>query len=77
MAQSAAGKSHNLKVASSILSCRTFCHGYILEAKSQNQPKATVLFRNAAAQNTVALDNSVTPECRINLQGSNNFTDAP
>ena len=68
MAQSAAGKSHNLKVASSILSCRTFCHGntYWRRKAKTNQK-----------QHRIQLDNSVTPECRINLQGSNNFTDAP
>ena len=56
MAQSAARKSHNRKVASSILSCRTFCHSNTGWRKKQKPTKSstkdsltTVLFRNAAS----------------------------
>ena len=56
MAQSAARKSHNLKVVSSILTCRTFCHsntgwrGKQEPTKSSTKDSSTtVLFRNAAS----------------------------
>ena len=56
MAQSAARKSHNLKVVSSILTCRTFCHSNtgwraVLQEPTKSSRKdssTTVLFRNAA-----------------------------
>ena len=68
MAQSAARKSHNLNVVSSILTCRTFCHS------TTGRRRET---RANQKQHKRKLDNSVIPECRINVQGSNNFTDAP
>ena len=68
MAQSAARKSHNLKVVSSILTCRTFCH-----SNTGRREKT----RANQKQHKKKLDNRVIPECRINVQGSNNFTDAP
>ena len=68
MAQSAARKSHNLKVVSSILNCRTFCH-----TKTDWRRKT----RANQKQHKRWLDNSVIPECGINVQGSNTFTDAP
>ena len=55
MAQSAARKSHNLKVVSSILTCLSLSRQYILEAKNQRQPKDArkiarqLLLRNAAS----------------------------
>ena len=68
MAQSAARKSHKLKVMSSILTCRTFCH-----SNTGRREKT----RANQKQHKRKLDNRVIPECRINVQGSNNFTDAP
>ena len=68
MAQSAARKSHNLKVVSSILTLRSFCH-----TKRDWRRKT----RANQKQHRIKPNNSVTPECRINVQGSNNFTDTP
>ena len=56
MAQSAAQKSHNLKVVSSVLTCRTFCHSNTgwrgktrANQKQHKDSLTTVLFRNAAS----------------------------
>ena len=67
MAQSAARKSHNLTVVSSILTCRIFCH-------SNTGRRGEI--RANQKQHKRQLDNSVIPECHITVQGSNNFTDA-
>ena len=49
MAQSAARKSHNLKVLISILTCRTFCEKPEPTKSSTEYSQATVLLRNAAS----------------------------